>query len=193
MSAGSMRDFAAHVAIIAASLYGLHAAVIERAEGRLEAARIKLATLEDRARQGGLLHAARPTIEHHVERAQQRLSDLRTRSRMALDQRELFSALNGAAARSGVQIEQLRALDEHGAAPRPGQKVARLACGLTLRGQYADLAACVKAMGSELGLSNVRTVRLRSAGEGSAVTAEIEAVWLAAPSVASTAGEEGLP
>ncbi len=193
MSTGSMRSFAAHVAIVAATLYGLHATLIERQAQRLHEARARLDQLEERARQGGMLHAARPVIERTVAQAELRLKDLRERSRMAMDQRELFSALNDAAARTRVQIDQLRALDDHGAAPRQEQKLTRLGCGLTLKGQYADLAACVKLMGAELGLSSVRTVRLRSAGEGSIVTAEVEAVWFAAPALTANGGEEGAP
>ena len=90
MSTGSMRSFAAHVAIVAATLYGLHATLIERQAQRLHEARARLDQLEERARQGGMLHAARPVIERTVAQAELRLKDLRERSRMAMDQRELF-------------------------------------------------------------------------------------------------------
>lgn len=194
MNASFVRRVLPIAAIGAAGIYAFHDVLLEPQKSAKAEAQERLVQARQRAEADGTLRGAKVDIEARLAGSRSNLQYLRERSRVALDQRELFERITALAHESRIDLDQIRALDWKPRATASADAASACpasACAVSLTGRYSDLTAFVGNIETHLGLTTVTHLRVRPAIQGDRVDAELElACFAAAPVVADTRGTE---
>jgi hypothetical protein len=149
------------------------------AANRLAHARAEAARLTGEVARSGAIRDRVPAMTSELGAATRELATIDQRGRLARNERDLFAAITALGEREHVRIDQLAPSKsppgaKQDAAAKPGDAGVR--CSMTAVASYADLAAFLRAIRSELGYSVVRSVRVTPLPDdrASAVRATIE-------------------
>jgi hypothetical protein len=160
--------------VIALSLcLGGHFMIVDPIKQKLRDTQMKVNQLVDESREAGRLGDDLPRVVQILSQTAVAAQSIHERSRDALDEGAMFTAITTLAVRHNVRIDQLdprEAPDQPGRAPspapgapaapapRPGDHV--LAYTITATARYADLTAFVEALTTGLGYTVVHSLRI---------------------------------
>lgn len=188
-NATTVRGILPVAAIAGAVLYGLNGMLLEPQEARLAEVRSRYAEAYRTAAANGTLRLERNELKARLSNSRKSVVEAVERSRPAADQRELFEGVTAIAHDSGLELEQLRALDWRPKANAAGTEGACVAsaCAISLVGTYDDLRTFVGQIETRLGFSSVTRLHVQPATEGNRVRVELELMSVAADAQASAA------
>jgi hypothetical protein len=164
-------------AIGAAMIYAIDGLVLAPAATRLEEERATLDRTRAAARASGTLELAQSELEERLSGSTGSIREVKRRSEVATDQRELFERVTALAIEARVDLEQVRSLEpgDHAAASK--DEVARCVasgCAMELNGTFDNVRVFVGLIETRLGLSAVTRLKVRPASEGDRVVAEVD-------------------
>lgn len=171
-------------AIAAAVIYGVHGTILEPDAEKLAQVRADLHSARERQAEILGLQSSGGNLRDHVNDLRLQLANVRSRSAVATDQRELFERISLIAHNSGIELEQVRSLDWKAKADSTGEsngQAAGSACTLTLSGSYASICEFVGKVEKSLGFATVTRLRMHPNHEGAGVLADLDLACFAPP------------
>ncbi len=169
MNDAERRQLFAHGAMGLAACFGAYMGLVDGPRKQLVDARAESHSLTDDVRSAESLRDRVPAMTTALDRSAHEEAQIRDMGRLARDERSLFAAMMSLASANHVRLDEMnpiRSTAKPGQAPSSGQPAPAAPSDITVGysmvaiAAYDDIAAFAGAIRTELGYSQIRSIRM---------------------------------